>query len=356
MSENSPTRLLIFGSCVSRDILNYQQDDTQLVLVDYYARCSIASMGARPIEMPSTVQRISSKFQRRMVERDIRKDFLNDIAGLQFDILLLDLIDERLNLYIEPDGKVCTLSNELLSSGFPGDSGRGSRIYSGSEEFWQLWEAGWSILVNRLRCLGGLDRLRINQVFWGSRTQNGGDFKPSYSDSQIDAANQFLTRMYQHISADIPSAEFLRFDRELLTGSVTHKWGISPFHYIDAYYQAAIDQLGAKPSLKNRITTSQKTMTSQTNDGVTLRLECNELLATVVFKSPQTGEFAFDVFRNGKLIHTQGYSPTPTLRVVIKSEPGLYRVLVFFLSRNGSRFTKYSNPVFLYPVVTTLAG
>jgi Family of unknown function (DUF6270) len=309
--------------------------------------------------MPSTVQNISSKFQRRMVERDIRKDFLNDLARLQFDVLLIDLIDERFNLYVETEGRACTLSSELLISGFPTDSNRGSRIYSGSEAFWKLWEAGWAILVNKLRYLGYLDRLRVNQVFWGSRTENGGDFKPDYSDSQIDAANQFLDRMYQHISADIASEQFLRFDRGLMTGSVTHKWGNGPFHYIDAYYDAAIYQLGARQSLKNRIATSQKTMTSRNNDlidRVILRHESNELVATVVFEAPQAGEFAFDVFRNGRRIHTQGYSQTPTLRVGIKSDPGLYRVLVFFLDRHGARATKYSNPVFLYSSVSVLAG
>src|SRR5262245_35612735 len=125
---NRPARLLIFGSCVSRDIFNYPWAKTQLALVDYYARSSIASLGARTIEMPSSVQNISSKFQRRMVERDIRKDFLNDLTRLQFDVLLIDLIDERFNLYVEPDGGACTLSSELVSSGFPKDSERGVRV------------------------------------------------------------------------------------------------------------------------------------------------------------------------------------------------------------------------------------
>ena len=355
---NSPIRLLIFGSCVSRDILTYPHDNTQLALVDYYARCSIASLGAHPIEMPSSVQNIGSKFQRRMVERDIRKDFLNDLTGLQFDILLIDLIDERLNLYVEPEGKACTLSSELFSSGFPKDSDRGSRISSGSEEFWRLWEVGWLILLNKLRGLGVLDRLRVNQVFWGSRTENGGNFEPHYSGRQIDSANQFLDRMYQRISADIPSEQFLRFDHGLMTGSIAHTWGISPFHYIDAYYHAAIQQLCAWSSLKKRITTSKKTVTTScanySIDKVTLQHERDELVATAIFEAPQTGQFSFYVFRNGERIHTQGYSPNPTVRVGIKSEPGLYRVLVFILSTNGTRITKYSNPVFLYPVVATL--
>ena len=240
---NNPVKLLIFGSCVSRDILNFPQANGQLVLIDHYARSSFASLGARPIDMPPSVQTISSKFQRKMVERDIRKDFLNDLTQLEFDILLIDLIDERYHLYVKADGTACTLSKELLSSGFPKASDGGLRIYSGSEEFWRLWEAGWLILVDKLRRLGVFDRLRVNQVFWASRTEKGDDFEPHFSIRKIDSANQFLDRMYQRISADIPPDQFLRFDHGLMTGSMTHTWGISPFHYVDAYYHAAIQQL-----------------------------------------------------------------------------------------------------------------
>jgi hypothetical protein len=219
-----------------------------LALVDYYARCSMASLGATPIEMPSTVQNISSKFQRRMVERDIKKSFLNDLAGIQFDLLLIDFIDERFNLYVEPEGKACTLSGELLTSGFSGDSNQGSRCLFKSEEFWHLWEAGWLILVNKLKFLGILDRVLVNQVFWSSRTESGGNFEPHYSGKQIDSANQFLARIYQRVSADISHEQFMRFDHGLMKGSIKHTWGISPFHYVDAYYKAAIEQLSISVS------------------------------------------------------------------------------------------------------------
>ena len=75
----------------------------------------------------------------------------------------------------------------------------------------------------------------------------------------------------------------------------------------------------------------------------------DDLVATVVTDVSQTGQFAFYLFRNGKRIHTQWYSSNPAIRFRIQAEPGLYRVLVFFLSPNGSRSTKYSNPMFLYP-------
>jgi hypothetical protein len=290
-----------------------------------------------------------------MVERDIRKDFLNDLARLQFDILLLDLIDERFNLYVDPGGRVCTLSSELLSTEFPGDSTGGSRVHSGSEEFWRLWEAGWLVFVNKLRGLGVLNRLLVNQVFWGSRTENGGNFEPHFSSKHIDSANQFLDRMYQRISADIPPEQFLRFDHGLMTGSIAHTWGISPFHYVDAYYHSAIQQLVAWPSLKQGISTSRLTVpaarATYSAKHVLLKHERDDLVATVASDATGTGQFAFYLFRNGKRIYTQWYSSNPAMRFRIRTEPGLYRVLVFFLSPNGSRSTKYSNPVFVYPAV-----
>jgi hypothetical protein len=264
---------------------------------------------------------------------------------------LLDLIDERFNLYVEPDRRACTLSIELLSSGFPGDSDGGSRISTGSEEFWRLCEAGWSILVNRLRGLGVLDRLLVNEVFWGSRTENGGDFEPHFLTKHIDSANQFLDRKYQRISADIPSEQFLRFDRGLMTGSIAHTWGISPFHYVDAYYHSAIQQLVAWPCRRRGVSTSKGTVhagrASYSTKQVILEHKGDVLVATVVSDVPQTGQFAFYAFRNGKRIHTQWYSPNPAMRFRIQTEPGLYQVLAFLLSPNGSKITKYSNQVLL---------
>lgn len=195
------------------------------------------------MELPPEVQAISSKFQRRMVERDFKKDFLNDLAQLQFDFLLIDLIDERLNLHLGPNGTACTLSSELLSSGFQSASYGGATINSGSEQFWRLWETGWEILLKKLRGLGILDRLVVNQVFWSAQTEKGGTYEPQFQRKRIDVANQFLSRMYHRMGTDVPTKHFLKFDQELLTGSVTHRWGISPFHYIDAYYLNAIQRL-----------------------------------------------------------------------------------------------------------------
>ena len=87
---------------------------------------------------------------------------------------------------------------------------------------------------------------------------------------------------------------------------------------------------------------------------VILEHERDELVATAIFEAPETGQFSFYVFRNGERIHIQSYSPSPALRVCITVEPGLYQVVVFFLTPNGETIMKYSNSLFLYPVEYSL--
>lgn len=246
MQNDVPVRVLIFGSCVSRDILDYQAaENRSLKLVDYFARSSMASLAAIPFEipLPACLNNIKSAFQLRMVQRDMRKTFFEDLKTAEFDILLLDFIDERFNLWLDSLGTACTLSSELVQTGFLTQHSTGREIASGSDEFWSLWETGWSIFVKNLVALGLIERLRINKVFWSSSTKQGQEFGGFYSQSRIVTANKLLERMYHRIESDIQKWQLLTFEQKHLQAADAHKWGISPFHYCDEYYAEAIRQL-----------------------------------------------------------------------------------------------------------------
>jgi len=108
------------------------------------------------------------------------------------------------------------------------------------------------------------------------------------------------------------------------------------------------------PNGTDALVSKEVVVTNRANcsiEKVTLDHEGGDLVATVVFDAPETGEFAFYVYRNRERIHTQWYSPNPILRFGIKAEPGLYRVLVFLRAPDGTTITKYSNPVVLHPVI-----
>ena len=269
MQNDVSVRVLILGSCVSRDVLDYHATEKRdLKLVDYYARSSMASLAAIPFQMPlpACLNKIKSAFQLRMVQRDMQKTFFEDLKTAEFDILLLDLIDERFNLWLDSLGTICTLSSELVQTGFLSQHSAGREIVSGSEEFWKLWETGWSIFVGNLATLGLINRLRINKVFWCPSTQRGRDFSSFYSRNRIATANELLERMYRRIERDIPQRQLLTFDQNQLQAADSHKWGISPFHYVNEYYVEARRQLLLQ---KNLVATQAKSTVRLSNRNIT---------------------------------------------------------------------------------------
>lgn len=241
--------LLISGSCVSRDIFNILEGvkGGDIELLEYFARSSMASAFCESaVAAHIDLKKITSNFQRRNVAYDLEKKLASFLRLSSFDLLLIDFIDERFDLYVFDDGSICTLSNEFLSTGFDKFSSEGRVVRSGSEEFFQLWEHGWERLVSLLKECRLLERVRLNRVFWASRTESGTEFGGVFSAETIARQNDFLRQLYDRASLDLQPSQFLIFDQSVFVGSESHRWGISPFHYTDTYYKLALSLLLAE--------------------------------------------------------------------------------------------------------------
>lgn len=238
--RNKYMNILIYGSCVSRDALEF---DTikKINIKGYFARSSLASSMCDVNITGISTEKISSSFQRRMVESDLSKDLHKVIADAEYDLLLLDFIDERFDLWISPNGGVCTLSNELMQSGFIPP--RNEIVKSGSEQWFSYWESGWITLLDTLNQTGQIKKLLINEVYWSEKTANGSDYLPTYSTVGINAANNTLKRIYERVKRDISETQFIKFDTTELVGAESHKWGKSPFHYQDELYKKIVWRL-----------------------------------------------------------------------------------------------------------------
>jgi hypothetical protein len=238
-------KVLIFGSCVSRDILNFDKLK-ELSLVDYFARSSLASAFRSQPVADNYSKHLKSEFQRRLVNFDFSKNFRSEVLKVDYDKLVIDFIDERFDLHVFPGGQIVTLSSELLSTGFLRDSPPGTQLKSGSQEFFDVWKDGWSQLVKCLRDADRLDRLVINRVFW-SHNRNEIAMPEMYSKNRIADANALLEKMYRQVENDLDPLQIMRFPDEIFDISTEHRWGLSPFHYIDDYYVEALMQLVSRP-------------------------------------------------------------------------------------------------------------
>lgn len=106
----------IFGSCVSRDIFNYiDQQDFGLVLKHYFARSSIFSLYAKPLKYLEKDLQNESSFQKRMVVNDLSKKTIDLLQNDHSKYLLIDFVDERFNL-LKIDSTYITYTNEFKNT------------------------------------------------------------------------------------------------------------------------------------------------------------------------------------------------------------------------------------------------
>lgn len=233
-------KVLIFGSCVSRDIFTYQNEaNMQLELVAYYARSSLASAFSELAIEDVYTAKLASPFQRKIVNYDLSKTFSKSLVKYEFDILLMDFIDERFDLFITPDNAICTLSGELLRTDFLSLNTKGRKL--DSEEAYLLWEKGWKKLVQTLKSMQALDKLRILKTYWlksDSSIPNNG-----YTNQMVDKANQALNLLYVRAAQDLSPEQFITCDEKTLILKDNHRWGYAPFHYSDGFYLSVLGQL-----------------------------------------------------------------------------------------------------------------
>lgn len=252
MIKSNSHQVVIYGSYVSRDVFNFPEADA-FEITKYYARSSLASLYSPVVKEDAYSDNLASSFQQRLVRTDLKKHFVEEIGMLGYDLLLLDLIDERFDLFVFDDGAICTLSNELVTAGFDPANNKGRVVKSGSDEFYALWERGWENFLAHLKMLDLAQRLFVHKTFWSFHDAQGNDYR-AHSAKSVQNANAFLERLYRRIERDLPPTQFIEADRNYGVGAVEHRWGRSPFRFIDEYYKdlAAVLQKTAVDLCRDR--------------------------------------------------------------------------------------------------------
>ncbi len=238
MQDGEKIRLLILGSCVSRDIFGISEAP-DFEIADYFARTSLAALTAPPTPDPMLLERLESPFQRRIVGRDLDKSFWQALENQSFDFLLLDFIDDRFDLLPRAGGLV-TLSSEFIRAA--GQPDRALRIDSIGAEKRRLWRLGWQRLLKDLDRLGLRHRVIVNRVRWADQDLNGQTLLRPDPATRA-AQNDLLEWLYEQVAQDLPEAGWLSYSETLLLADPNHKWGLSPFHYGRGFYDEAARQL-----------------------------------------------------------------------------------------------------------------
>lgn len=199
----------------------------------------MASLSTKPLYGLNT-SKITSPFQKKMVDRDLQKIFFKDIHLLDFDILLIDFIDDRLNLILTDDGYGVTDSPEFKKSEINLNN-LPHRILSCNHDLYKHhWQQGWKQFLHTLESIKKVKSLLINTVFYSNKDDRGEKLP---HQNHINLSNSYLSWAYEQVSADLPKTQFLQYEDIEFISKSDHQWGKAPFHYTSSVEQACLAEI-----------------------------------------------------------------------------------------------------------------
>lgn len=225
-------RTLVYGSSVSRDLIALHTDE--MICVDYIARQSWISATSTPIEsVVADGTALDSKFQNQMLMGDFASSALTSLTEVmnECDLILIDIIDDRFGVYPLDNGYI-TPTAEFATSGIRPTLELGKHISFGSDEHFELWSKS----AEKLR--SALDEV-IERVFILSTefTERSTDDTavPEALGSSAYLWNEKYKRYYSHVKS--LGFKVVELPSKLAVSTPHHRWGIAPFHYMEASYE-----------------------------------------------------------------------------------------------------------------------
>jgi hypothetical protein len=250
------TKVAIIGSCITRDIWPILEEPAPELL--YLSRTSLPSLVSEPVEglepIPDQPQGGISRSQRNSVLADLQKTALDGLAAFQPTHIILDFIDERFDL-LQVGRSIITHSWDLQESGYLAQpwAADARRIPRTSEEARALWRSAAPGFVEALRRRGLLTaRIVLHEAEWArtyvdtqGRRQDLPDALQVWEGLPASRTehNALLADTQARIDALIHGLVRVRADPRFRVADETHRWGLSPFHYVADYYRDVLRQL-----------------------------------------------------------------------------------------------------------------
>ncbi|KFX59696.1 hypothetical protein HYH39_09665 [Clostridium botulinum] len=252
----------IFGSCVSRDLLEFDRNK-KYDLKTYVARQSVISAVSTPLKCEMESINLQSKFQKSMVYNDFTKEtfekFNNDLS----EYLIIDLIDERFNI-VDYNGSILTLSNELKVTNF--FCNNKENIYDEKIckiKNWKIYKIkkklfGYSYMFknnllekimdefcDKLMKIYDNNKIIIHKAYMVDKYIDKSGKIVSFPENHLlnnTRINDRLKYMYNYLEEKLPNVFVIDICHNFRADE-NHKWGLAPMHYQDEYYITALNQL-----------------------------------------------------------------------------------------------------------------
>jgi hypothetical protein len=245
----------IFGSCVTRDafeLQSRQSADADTVAL-YLSRTTInaslaapvAALGASPPAGQSPASQM--KFEERCAIADLEKTHFQDLRRKRFDVLVIDLIDER-HWLVDIDGGEATYSVPFVklceTRGI--DHARFPRTSPTDVRLVERTLANIPRFLARLAQVIDPSRIVLHEAGWARRyVATHGTIREFADRRMIDGVNAILDRYFAAMKAACPGMRSIRVPEDQVLGDESHRWTLEPFHYAQSYYREFLRQYDA---------------------------------------------------------------------------------------------------------------
>jgi hypothetical protein len=256
--ENSAvSKVAIIGSCITRDLWPILGVDVSDLL--YISRTSLPSLFSAPIgpievqgEPPAPLR----PNQHKAVVADLTKNALGALVIHQPTHIIFDFIDERFDLLAVGEG-LATHSWELEVSGYLTQPALAQRRTAPrlSPACDLLWNDALGELATFLAATPLADaQLILHEAQWADSTRAGNGRQIGLPDAFELMPDQVVSRarhnaLLNHYQAAfrerLPQAARVSARAAVRVADPEHRWGPSPFHYIEDYYRDVWRQLQA---------------------------------------------------------------------------------------------------------------
>lgn len=243
------SRVAIIGSCITRDVWPIVGEAPPEDLL-YISRTSLPSLFAPPLKgvkiSEDLPEGLGASTHRAMVA-DLHKTALAALVAHRPTHIIFDFIDERLDLLAVQDTLV-THSWELEVGGYLKQPAfqDAHTICRTSPACDLLWREGLDQMAGVLTMTPLADaRLIVHETQWATQYLDETGARRPFGEVEIfggkraviDDYNAVLSRHQAAFADAAPNAARVSAPSALHLADCAHRWGLSPFHYVEDYYR-----------------------------------------------------------------------------------------------------------------------
>jgi hypothetical protein len=184
--------------------------------------------------------RLDNPFRRAALDRDFSKSLIKNIAGTDYDYIIIDFLDERFDI-AEAGGGYYTVSDAFMEADIPFAYNTLKRDDAKTIE---LWEKECLKFISLLRNRFPANRIILVKNYLAERFGTS-DRQTSFDRiNEIKRLNAIIGCCYNFFEINYPGIKVIDFkDTELFYTHEKFRHGCEPWHYNQGYYLLMEEQV-----------------------------------------------------------------------------------------------------------------